>query len=159
MLTVKLRQPITKQCAFCGKEFSANHRGRKYCCTECLLKANTQPHKQPTKKICPVCKSEFITPYSQRVFCNDVCQKKDLKNRNKREKRREICLFCHDEFLATNSIHIFCDSQCAYEFRQKTKEIQRHYPFNQQKCFAEFERLKKIGKNYTFEEVQKSETV
>lgn len=38
------------KCQWCGKEFEQDNRGRKYCCTECRVRANSRKNKEKDKE-------------------------------------------------------------------------------------------------------------
>lgn len=75
--------PITCANPTCGKEFSPDKEGRKYCSPECYRQASVghRPYNnaEPESKECPVCGTVFLVggrgrPKRSQVYCSSSCQ-------------------------------------------------------------------------------------
>ena len=75
-----------KKCKFCSKPFLTNDGKRKYCTTECQLKANFEKRK-PKLKRCPSCGNTFKTASYLKKYCKTSCY---LKARDKRNELNKV---------------------------------------------------------------------
>ena len=79
---LKTDKPETKNCAYCGKEFSPISPKNKYCSISCRDKRNNEKRaaeyqklkKAPVLKKCLYCGKEFSCEISNKVFCCTKCR-------------------------------------------------------------------------------------
>lgn len=120
-------------CAYCGKEFEAEGKRRKYCSKECYKKAHKESFRSARakekvgKKIkCVVCGKEFIATTVQSKYCSKECARKLLyqKTRAKRLERKSkmSCEICGKP-LTEYSSYLYCSKECSLMAkRQMLKE-------------------------------------
>lgn len=61
-------------CQYCGEQFTAYQKRRKYCSQACNMKAGRDAYEQRTRSItaCPLCRTEFLARKGQ-VYCSIKC--------------------------------------------------------------------------------------
>ena len=95
---------MIKKCKFCGKEFEAKTKLKKYCCQSCRERAQVAANSEYRErkkaargrtKQCVMCGAEFEPVFRNRKYCSDECAKKavaDMKKslREERKKAEEV---------------------------------------------------------------------
>lgn len=94
----KLESLITKECEWCGKEFTTNLSNKKYCCQECCTTARKEKQKvTPIQKVCIVCGKTFETPKKTTCCCSPECSRKHKrKTRHGRHRKYYYDIFQRD---------------------------------------------------------------
>lgn len=122
----------TKKCLYCGKEFVAKQKNRKWCSVRCHdivyrmskgIKTNT--NATPYIKICTECGKEFETFRDATVTCSHECSMK--RKRSHKEKITKKCVICGVEFETNNESLKTCGSKdCIYENKKKSSRIRNY---------------------------------
>ena len=117
---------MKKICEYCGKEFNADKKSRKYCSNECKVKARTKR----VKTTCDYCGKDIEVKRcelkrSKHHYCSKECMGKHKSiiqiGENNPCYRNAIktytCDYCGKEFERTQSQvngkhHIFCSYEC-----------------------------------------------
>jgi predicted nucleic acid-binding Zn ribbon protein len=126
---------MTKQCAYCGKEFRTYTKLKKYCSTKCYYDVKTKARKDKQDKTidkkktrCRVCSKEFIPNGLRTKTCSTDCSKEYARrakrayyNLNKQEinsKRRKNIIgstrtcVCGKKFTVKAGVQKYCSQQC-----------------------------------------------
>lgn len=78
-------QPVSynRICEFCGKEFIAHDKRKRFCSRICKDRARHKLDINPYKKICVVCGKEFETHREATVCCSPECSKEHKRERDR----------------------------------------------------------------------------
>ncbi len=127
-------QPVVQKiCLYCGKTFDTNLKYKKYCNSECTIKAGhqigrtrrTQEERNSRPQItCVICGKLFTTSRKRFRYCSDECRDQgyQLVDQSCREKQKEkakleyvpkrptkrICLYCGHEFSKVGKGNYCC---------------------------------------------------
>lgn len=121
----------TKNCAYCGKEFSNKRKDAKFCSHHCSREAiRTIPDKE-----CPQCKKVFRPRNRNIIFCGAQCAAQHLTA----TPIIKTCAYCGKEFGANLKPSVtkgamFCSTTC----RNKSRGY--HGTENCERCGKEYKR-------------------
>ena len=104
------------KCLYCGKEFTAQSEGLKFCSVTC---ANESALKKKFIKTCPTCGKTFETSRSDQIYCSKFCCHKAHYVPKKLLKK---CVVCGKEFRAGQPFAKYCSDECQKLARQQLLE-------------------------------------
>ena len=113
-----------RQCAICGKDFSARRKCSKYCSKECraegerINKQKWQAQNAPATtiftKTCPVCGEDFETLRNSQIYCSIKCKRTANRAILKVPVKIKKCVICGAEFETNKPDTLTCSKECSY---------------------------------------------
>lgn len=123
-------------------------------------KTASKPKKnQKIVKTCIICGTEYTPNWrtkTRQKYCSNECymiaQRKRDKQKREAKKVYDFCKWCKKKFLMKSPQQKFDSDKCRIRFLAVRDRIQNLYPFDESKTQKELEKLRKLGKNYRFED-------
>lgn len=107
----KPKEPVEKECLYCGKKFIAKRITQMFCSTPCNTKHNRRD--KADKKYCLQCRKE-LEVLSNARFCNEECRNTyNIEN----PKYTRQCVYCGEVFKTNESKKKLCSKECQNEYQ------------------------------------------